>query len=111
MGVARSVHTPPVVDVDFALLRQPGPALVVWEAFVSGRGKDRAAADPHIDDARAAVAELRRRRLDDLDPPSDVDEPEVTSLVGAAILRAGLSTDLTLLSRSAVVVRAPDREA
>lgn len=110
MGVARLLASPPVVDVDFACLQRPEPALVVWEAFVSGKGKDRTAVDPHIDDARLAVAELRRR-LGGLDPSSDVNEPAATSLIGAAILRAGLSADLTLLSRPCVVVRVPDRGA
>jgi hypothetical protein len=109
MGVARLLASPPVVDVDFACLQQPEPALVIWEAFVSGKRKDRTAVDPHIDDARSAVAELRGR-LGELDPSSDVDEPAVTSLIGAAILRAGLSADLALLSRPCVVVRVPDRE-
>jgi hypothetical protein len=35
--------------------------LLVWEAFVSGKAKDRSADNRHIDDARRAVEEFLRR--------------------------------------------------
>lgn len=101
-----SVH--PQVGFDPASLSARGPVLVLWEAFVSGMGKDRNAVDPHVADARAAVVEFCSR----LDGPdrtmSDIDEPDVLSVAGAALLASGLSEDLTLLRQACVVVRAPD---
>lgn len=75
---------------------------------MSGAAKDRAAGDPHIDDARAAVDEFARR-LQWRDLVSDIDESVVLNLAGAAAIRAGLSKDLDLLSQSPLVVRAADR--
>jgi len=81
--------------------------LLLWEAFVSGAAKDRASTDPHVDDARAAAREFLQRFQEGA-VRSDVTAPVVFSLAGAAVLRAGLSTDMDLLSQAPVVVRAPD---
>lgn len=81
--------------------------LLLWEAFVSGAAKDRASLDPHIDDARAAAREFLRR-LEAGVVPSDVADLTVFSLVGAAVLRAGLSTDIGPLAEPPIVIRAPD---
>lgn len=95
------------VSFDPTVLRTPAPALVVWEAFVSGKAKHRSAADPHIDDARVAVAEFASR-LAEGDVLSDIDEPNVLNLAGAALLASGLTEDVALLTQACVVVRAPD---
>lgn len=81
--------------------------LLLWEAFVSGAAKDRASENPHVDDARAAAREfLHRFEAGAL--KSDVTDRTVFSLVGAAILRANLSTDMGLLAQAPMVIRAPD---
>ena len=77
--------------------------LFLWEAFVTGKAK---AVEPdHGEDALIACREFRRRLQD----PVEAREPErrVRSLIGGAILWAGLSDDLDLLHKSCFVVR-PD---
>ena len=81
--------------------------LLLWEAFLSGAAKDRSSANPHVEDARAAAREfLHRFEADSL--KSDLADRTVFSLVGAAILRAGLSSDMRLLAQAPLVIRAPD---
>ncbi len=87
---------------------QDGTAnLLVWEAFVSGAGKPtpRPGVSGHVADAEAAVEEFNRR-VSRGDPTSD-SKPvgQVYSLVGAALLRAGLTTELDVLAQPALVVR------
>ncbi len=75
--------------------------LFLWEAFVTGTAK---AAEPdHGEDALIACREFARRLRD----PVEARDPErrVRSLIGGAILWAGLSDDLDLLHKSCVVVR------
>lgn len=81
--------------------------LLIWEAFVSGAGKNRNAAEPHVDDARRAVAEFLVRS-EEGDLRSDITEQSVINLGGAAVLAAGLSDDLTLLTTPCSVIRVPD---
>lgn len=106
--IAAAVLRPVVVSFDPAKLAEPS-VLRLWEAFVSGKAKDRAAADPRVDDARVAVAEFRRR-FDAGAVTSDIDDSAsgVLNLVAAGALAAGLTTDTALLSCPCVVVRAPD---
>jgi len=93
-------------DVE-APLASPSATIIVWEAFVSGRAKNSSAEDPHVDGARVAVAEFQRR-LAVGSMSSDIADTEVTSIAGPAVLVAGLSTDIELLTRPCIVVRAPD---
>ena len=87
---------------DFA---RSGRGLFLWEAFVSGAGKARGDANLHCLDAEAAAL----RFLEALpDPPSinAVLEPDVLSLIGAVLLRTGWTSDVRILARSCLVVRA-----
>jgi hypothetical protein len=104
--IARAMRTAPPVTFSLAEFAAHG-GLLIWEAFVSGAGKDRSAIDPHIDDARRAAAEFRSR-LDEGVMGSDITDTVVFNVVGAALLAAGLSTDATLLSSPCTVVRVPD---
>lgn len=105
-ALARSIRTTPPVTFDPGEFTAHG-GMLIWEAFVSGAGKDRSAPDPHIDDARRAVNEFRRRfRSGTIE--SDVAETVVSNVVGAALLAAGLATNATLLSSPCSVVRVPD---
>ena len=79
-------------------LWNPSSNLVIWEAFVTGRAKDRASTDPHVSDARAAVVELVQRIATGAVASDVVVDGPSFSLVGAARLRSGLSTDLDLLA-------------
>jgi hypothetical protein len=63
-----------------------------------------------VDDARVAVEEFQKRLARGV-VRSDIDEPSVLNLAAAALLRSGLTTDVRLLTREAVVVRAPDYTA
>lgn len=89
-----------------AYLRWPdfveaGEGLFLWEAFVSGTGKR----ESHVADAQAAV-EAFRAALPDLDRASCVTCDDVQSLVGAALLRTGWTTDLSVLATPSPVIRA-----
>ena len=84
---------------DFA---EAGSGLFLWEAFVSGESKG---AD-HVSDARIAVNAFDER-LHALEQPNAIRcETEVYSLVGAALLRSGWSSDPGLLSEPCLIVRA-----
>ena len=97
----------PRVTFDPAALLCGEADLRVWEAFVSGKAKNRVALDPHIDDARIAVLEFRSR-LSTGTLISDINESTVLNLVGAGLIASGLATDTQLL-RTACVVVAPRR--
>jgi len=75
--------------------------LFVWESFVSGKTK----ATTHVDDAIAA-AKAFWSSLPDIEEANTVTAERPFSLVGAALLRAGLSSDLRLLKQSCVVISA-----
>lgn len=104
----KTLSEPVNVGFDPAILAGPR-SLVVWEAFVSAGAKNRAAVDPHVDDARVAATEfvdrLRAGRIQ-----SDVDDggQPVLNLVAAGLLRAELTMDVGLLRQACIVVRAPD---
>jgi hypothetical protein len=80
--------------------------LLIWEAFVSGKAKDRNAAEPHVDDARLAVTEFARR-LALGDVYSDVDELLVLNLAAAGLIASGLTMDTEMLKQTCVVVKPP----
>lgn len=109
-GLARRVAKRPRVSFDPGLLAGADTTLIVWEAFVSGKSKDPAAVDPHMDDARVAVEEFLQRLSSGL-LRSDIDQPSVLNLAAAALLASGLSADFDLLTQEAIVVRAPDHTA
>lgn len=86
--------------------------LLLWEAFVSGKGKpntgeakEAKAKDPrnHVRDAAHAVGEFKCRWQNDKLGP--VTTEPVYSLVGAGMLRSGWSEDASLLERACVIVR------
>lgn len=106
-GLAGRMDRPLPVSVDAADLAAGEPVLVLWEAFVSGAGKDRDSLDPHVSDARAAVTEFAAR-LAAGPVASDIEDTQVVSLVGAAVLAAGLTDDLSLLRQPCPVIRVPD---
>ena len=78
-----------------------GSGVFLWEAFVTKSAK----LGTHSDDAEAAVKHF----LSALPDPMSVGlgaTVEVHSLLGAALLRAGWSRDLTLLEQPCLVLRA-----
>jgi hypothetical protein len=107
-AVARALSRHADVSFDPIRLSEAG-SLVVWEAFVSAAAKDRTAQDPHVDDARVAVAEFRARLATGV-VASDIDDSPgcFLNVAAAGLLAAGLTMDVTLLRQPCVVVRAPD---
>jgi hypothetical protein len=94
------------VTVDPTVWLAGAAALLVWEAFVTGAAKDHAAAEPHISDARAAVTEFARRaEIGELS--SDLVGEDAISIGGVALVVAGLTTDLSVLTRPILVIKAP----
>jgi hypothetical protein len=81
--------------------------LMVWEAFVSGMGKDRGAVLAHESDAAAATTAFSERLKSGV-LISNLCETTDFSLIGGALLRSGLSSDLSLLSCVPLVIKAPD---
>ncbi len=78
----------------------PG-SLLVWEAFVTGTAKGA----NHIEDARLAVQAFR----ESLPFPASASEVRVQglvqSLVGAALLSSGWSSNLALLKQECIAIR------
>jgi len=94
----------PRVTFDLDALMSGDADLLIWEAFVSGDAKNRAAANPHVDDARVAAQDFVRRIAKDK-VTSDVVEPDVLNLAAACLLGAGLTSDVGLLKQSCIVVK------
>ena len=78
---------------------EPGDVLF-FEAFVSQGAKG----GDHTEDARLA-AEAARALIGTIPADSAIDEAEVFSTLGAALLRTGWSVDLGLLSTPCLVVK------
>lgn len=76
--------------------------LLLWEAFVSGASKK----GNHLTDAQAGAAAFAEQLSVHGRPFAEPGEPTVFSLVGAALLRTGWTTDVGVLSQSCPVVRA-----
>ncbi len=76
--------------------------LFVWEAFVSG--SEKAYPPSHSGDAALAIAAFRQESSNK-DNPTRLRCSTAFSLVGAAIVWSGLSTDITLLAEPCVVLR------
>jgi hypothetical protein len=75
--------------------------LFIWEAMVTGRDKK----SSHMADAQAATLAFIDA-LPNIENANRVKCDRVFSLIGAALLRSGWSTDLNLLSTPAVVINA-----
>lgn len=76
--------------------------LLVFEAFVSG-----GASDGHVADARAATIAAKAAFEGHIVPiASALEDEECISILGAALLHAGLSDDISELRRRCLVVKA-----
>jgi hypothetical protein len=78
--------------------------LFLWEAFVSGAAKA-IEGIAHVNDAEIAALAFRNA-LADVPGAKAVTAPNPFSLIGAALLRAGLTTDLRVLNEPCVVIKA-----
>jgi hypothetical protein len=87
--------------------------LYVWEAFVSGKGKaaGHERVNRHKEDAKAAVREFMIG-LPDVEGANAIQcGTPVYSLIGAALLRTKWSTDLQLLAKPCIVIKAGQKAA
>jgi hypothetical protein len=75
--------------------------LFLWEAFVSGSAKG----SDHIRDAEAGVKAFVAALPNPL-AANAINEPAVTSILGAALLRTGWSEEVRILHQSCLVIRA-----
>jgi hypothetical protein len=77
--------------------------LLLFEAFVTHQPA--ISGDPHIRDARLAIAKFREGMHDPLAFRSSIDEPNCLNLLGAALLRTDWTTDPSVLRQPCLVVR------
>jgi len=101
LGAVRSQLTEAgTAFLEWAAFRTAGSGLFVWEAFVSGNDKR----TTHIADAEAAVQAF----IAALPEPQSFGRighiPSVMSLIGAALVRTGWSSDVSLLETPALVI-------
>jgi len=94
------------VFLDWPKFKRSGQGLFLWEAFVSGEAKR----DSHVADAKAGLRAFEKA-VKESSPDSAVTLPVDTqaySLLGAAVIRAGWSSDVKLLSEPCLVFKADD---
>ena len=87
--------------LDWGAFERVQSGLFVWEALVTGKGKT----GSHESDAKAAVDAFYRALPDPTSHDALKPTSRTRSLIGAALLWAGWSDDLGLLSRPCVVIR------
>ena len=88
--------------LDWSEFNAASPALLVWEAFVTGAAKGVS----HAEDARIAIRAFQASLPNPAAAASVRANCPVQSLAGAALLRAGWSADLGLLAQECIVIRA-----
>jgi len=77
--------------------------LLLWEAFVTDQRKD--SENRHVKDAQLAIRHFSAGIADPETFNSSIAEPDCLNLIGAALLRTGWSTDVSLLKCQCLVVR------
>ena len=88
--------------LDWSRFERSKGGLFVWEALVTGKAK----AGSHESDAMAAVEAFQLALPDPERRSAVTSTPRVRSLVGAALLWAGWSTDIRLLHTPCLVIQA-----
>ncbi len=89
------------VFMDWDAFPSAGRGLLLWEAFVTGKAKG----GSHEMDAAIAVRAFLGP-LPDVKTKNAIRAETVFSLIGAALLRTGWSTDMKLLEKACVVIKA-----
>jgi len=98
--VRQKLESPVPAFLDWNEFQSCNHGLFLWEAFVTGQAKG----GSHQADADIAVRAFASA-LPDIPAANAVHADNVHSLIGAALLRTGWSSDLTLLSTSCVVIK------
>ena len=91
--------------LDWEQFAAAGRGLFLWEAFITGAGKAKLTerTNQHVADALVAVDAFLRALPDPREANTLEPEPAF-SLIGAALLRTGWSTDPTLVSQPCLVI-------
>jgi hypothetical protein len=97
----QELHRPCACTLDWHDFSAGGADLYIWEAFVSGASKGALHTDDAEVGARAFLAALPEPAGSNAIVPDAVH-----SLIGAALLRTGWSTELALLKMPCLVIRA-----
>lgn len=98
--VRRTTSTSITPTLDWGEFLAGRANLFLWEAFVTGVAKGLS----HHGDAEIAALSFRDE-LPHIAEANTVTAANPHSLIGAALLRSGLTTDVTFLFRSCVVIR------
>lgn len=85
---------------DWQTLQSAGTGLFVWEAFVTGQAKT----GSHRADAEAAVLAFYAG-LPNPETLNAIKSTKVRSLIGAALLQSGWTTDIDYLGKACLVIR------
>jgi hypothetical protein len=88
--------------LDWPFFRNRQARLFLWEAFVTGTAK----LPTHEADAEVGAKAFMQALPDPTTKNAVVCKSAVHSLIGAALLRSGWSSDLSLLEKPCVVIRA-----
>jgi hypothetical protein len=98
--LAELLEKKPVITFDWEEFKAK-ESMFLWEAFVTStsKGKD------HADDAKIALATFMSA-MPDPRTINAINETEVFSLAGAAILRTGWSDNISLLHQPCLVIKA-----
>jgi len=88
--------------LDWSRFQRSTGGLFIWEALVT----DQAKASSHESDAMVAVDAFRLALPDPRQRNAVIPTPRTRSLIGAALLWAGWSTDIRLLHTPCLVIRA-----
>lgn len=97
----RTVTEPVIPTFDWGLFDEGRANLFLWEAFVTGAAKG----ITDLDDAEIAAL-MFWKNLGDIPGANAVTAEAPYSLIGAALLRARMTTDLSVLFEPCVVIRA-----
>ena len=100
-AIRERITTPRAAFVRWDDFVRAGSGCFLWEAFVTATAKR----NSHADDAIAAV-EAFRAALPDPNRSHALVDSDVMSLVGAAMLRIGWTSDLSVLAAPTLVIRA-----
>lgn len=99
--VRRRIHSDVPAFVSWPAFLEVGYGLFLWEAFVTSHAKG----ETHIADAEIAVRSFAAE-IPNIPAANAIHETSIHSLIGAAMLRTGWSTDLSLLETSCIVIKA-----
>jgi len=99
-AIRESLHRDHPAFLDWSLFRSAGEGLFIWEAFVTGKSKT----GTDKGDAERAVTYFREC-LPNPTKHDAIRSCRVRSLIGAALIQTGWTTDISLLGESCLVIK------